>query len=274
MALLDRAETALAGLDLHLVRIGGTDVSLLGLLLFGLLVAALFYVSGLVRRWAVNRLLARTELEAGVRQGIGAVLRYALLIIGFLVIAQTLGINLTTFNVLAGAVGVGVGFGLQNIVSNFVSGLIIMFERPVRVGDRVELGALEGEIVEIGARRTTVITSDNVTIVVPNSRFITDIVVNRQGAGVQQRVRLPVQVAPGTDAQKVRALLLEVAAADPNVLAAPPPAVALIAILPGGAMSFELQVWNGNLGHARDVLLSALNYAIARAFATHGIALG
>jgi small-conductance mechanosensitive channel len=243
------------------------------LLQFTLLVAALFYVSGLVRRWTVNRLLARTQLEPGVRLGIGAVLRYVLLIIGFLAIAQTMGINLTTFNVIAGAVGVGVGFGLQNIVSNFISGLIIMFERPVRVGDRVVLGALEGDVEEIGARRTTVRTDDNLTIIVPNSRFITENVINLSGGEARLRVSVSIQVPADVDADAVQALLLRIARQNPDVLAVPPPDARLAAIHPGGVLAFELQVWTSTRTHGRDVLQSALNYAIVSAFAASGIRL-
>ena len=264
---MERALASLAALDIPLGRLGTTEVSLFGLLQFVLLVVALFYVSGLVRRWTVNRLLVRAELEPGVRLGIGAVLRYALLIIGFLVIAQTMGINLTTFNVIAGAVGVGVGFGLQNIVSNFISGLIIMFERPVRVGDRVVLGALEGDIEEIGARRTTVRTDDNLTIIVPNSRFITENVINLSGAEARLRVSVRLQVPADADAEAVRALLIQIARANPDVLAVPPPDARLAAIQPGGVLAFELQVWTSTLTHGRDVLQSALNYAIVSAFA-------
>lgn len=268
---LKQALDSLAALNVPLGHLGTTEVSLFGVLQFVLLVAALFYVSGLVGGWTANRLLARTELEIGVRLGIGAVLRYGLLILGFLVIAQTMGINLTTFNVIAGAVGVGVGFGLQNIVSNFISGLIILFERAVRVGDRVVLGPLEGDVVEIGARRTTLRTDDNLTIIVPNSRFITDSVVNLRSAEGRLRVRVGVQVAPGTDVETVRTLLIQVARDNPEVLAMPPPDTRLTALQPGGALAFELLVWTASRTHARDVLQSALNAAIASAFAANGV---
>lgn len=249
------------------------DVTLFGVLQFLLLIAALVYVSALVRLWTVNRLLARTHLEPGVRQTIGAVVRYLILIVGFLAIVQTLGINLTSFNVLAGAVGVGVGFGLQNIVSNFISGLIIMFERPVKVGDRIELGGVEGDVMEIGARRTTIVTNDRVAIIVPNQRLITENVVNLRYYDAMVRVRVTVTVAAGADPVDVQRLLLGVARANPDVLAEPPPAVRLAALQGGGNMAFELQVWNTSLVHARDALQSALNFAIHAAFASAGVKL-
>jgi len=264
---------SLSTLDIPLGHLGAAEISLFGVLKFLLLVAAVYYVSGLIRRLTVERLLARTDLDMGLRLGIGSVLRYALLIIGFLLIAQNMGIDLTTFNVIAGAVGVGVGFGLQNIVSNFISGLIIMFERPVRVGDRVVLGTLEGNVEEIGARRTTVNTDDNLTIIVPNSRFITENVINLRSAASRVRVSVTVQVAAGIAPQIVKAALLKVAAENPDVVKEPPSEALLTAVQPGGIMLFELQVWTSNRAHAREALRSALNYAIAAEFAAASVKL-
>jgi small-conductance mechanosensitive channel len=262
---------ALADLNIPLGHLGNAEITLFGVLKFVLLVAAVYYVSGLIRRLTVDRLLARTDLDMGLRLGIGSVLRYALLVIGFLLIAQNMGIDLTTFNVIAGAVGVGVGFGLQNIVSNFISGLIIMFERPVRVGDRVVLGALEGNVEEIGARRTTVNTDDNLTIIVPNSRFITENVINLRSAASRVRVSVTVQVAAGIDPRVARAALLKVAEKSPNVLEEPASEALLTAVQPGGVLLFELQVWTANRAHAREALRSDLNYAIASEFAAAGV---
>jgi len=147
----------------------------------------LFWFTGLLRRWLDRRLAGYTHIDEATRQTIGTLVRYTTLMIGFLVIMQAAGINLTTFNVVAGAVGVGVGFGLQNIVSNFISGLIVMFERPVKIGDRIEVGGIEGSVVAIGARATTVLTVDNVAAIVPNQKLIIETVKNWQhGNGMWQ----------------------------------------------------------------------------------------
>ncbi len=142
---------------------------------------------------------------------VGTLARYLMLLIGLLVIVQTAGIDLTTFNVLAGAVGIGVGFGLQNVVSNFIAGIIIMFERPIKIGDRIVVGGVEGNVVEIGARGTTVLNNDNISVIVPNSKFITEDVINWKYNDDKVRFRMPVGVAYGSDARLVERVLLELA---------------------------------------------------------------
>jgi small-conductance mechanosensitive channel len=167
-----------AWLEIPLLRLSGTTITLWTLVYFLLLLFLLFYFSSKLRKWLVERVLVRTKLDLGARQAVGSITRYLTLLIGLLIVLQTVGIDLTTLNVLAGAVGIGVGFGLQNIASNFISGLIILLERPIKVGDRIEVGDVDGDVIEIGARSTTVRTNDNIAIIVPNSKFITDNVTN------------------------------------------------------------------------------------------------
>jgi len=126
--------------------------------------------------------------------------------------------------VLAGAVGIGLGFGLQNIVNNFVSGLIILFEKPIKVGDRIEVDDVEGDVVRISGRSTEVLTNDNISIIIPNSKFITENVVNWSHTDRKVRFRIPVNVAYGSDVQLVERLLLQVAAENKDVLEQPRPA--------------------------------------------------
>ena len=197
-ALLER----LRELDVRLFTLGGVSFNLSSALKLVLLVAALFWLAGLLRRITVQRVLRHTPLDAGTRQAVGALVNYTVLVIGFALILQNAGINLTALSVVAGAVGVGVGFGLQNIVSNFISGVIIMFERPIRIGDRIEVAGIEGTVREIGARRTTVFTDDNVAILVPNQRFIVDNVVNHFYAHAPIRLRVPMQVPSTADAAR------------------------------------------------------------------------
>src|SRR5205085_7299792 len=144
--------------------------------------------------------------------------RYTTLVIGFLVIMQAAGINLTTFNVVAGAVGVGVGFGLQNIVSNFISGLIVMFERPVKLGDRIEVGGVEGSVTDIGARATTLLTLDNVAAIIPNQKLITETVKNWQHGSGTWQLRIAIAAKYGSDLNAVREAMLSTAAEKKDVL--------------------------------------------------------
>ena len=214
--------------DISLLRIGGNNLTLSGILYFTILVALLIYASGRVRAWIANTLLVRGHVEDGVRQSVATIVRYVLVIGGLLVILQTAGIDLTTLNVFAGTVGIGVGFGLQNIANNFISGLIILFERPVKIGDRIEVGSVNGKVVDIASRSTTVLTNDNVAIIIPNSKFIVENVVNWSHNDPKMRFKIPVSVAYGSDVRLVEKALLEVAHANPDVLGDPAPSVRLV----------------------------------------------
>ena len=259
-----------AFLTTPLADLGGSPVTLWTLLQLVVLVVLLFVVSGMLRTWLTDKLLVRTRLEPGARQATGSIVRYAVIAIGFVIILQTAGIDLTALNVLAGAVGIGVGFGLQNIVNNFISGLIILFERPIKVGDRIVVGDVEGDVVRIGGRSTEVVTNDNITIIVPNAKFITDNVVNWSHNERKVRFRIPVTVAYGSDVPLVSRLLLEAADECPDVLAVPAPAVRLLEFEDSG-LGFELRAWSTTLIHRRGQLVSDLNLAIYRKFTEHGV---
>ena len=178
-----------------------TPLSILYILIFTFL---LFYLSNRMKRLLVSRLLERTRLDIGAQQAIGTITRYLILFVGFLIILQTVGINLTTLNVVAGAIGIGIGFGLQNIANNFISGLIILFERPIKVGDRIEVDDVNGQVMSVGARSTLVKTNDNITIIVPNSKFISENVINWSFESGMVRFRIPVGVAYDSDVELVR----------------------------------------------------------------------
>ncbi|HWP19339.1 MAG TPA: mechanosensitive ion channel domain-containing protein [Burkholderiaceae bacterium] len=247
--------------DIHLFTLGGTSFTVLSALKLVLALILLFLLAGRARHFIVHRALARLPLEGGTRQSIGSAVRYVVLVVGIVVILQNAGINLTAFSVVAGALGVGIGFGLQNLFSNFISGLIIMLERPIKVGDRVELAGIEGVVQEIGARRTTVVTNDNVAILVPNQKFITDNVINHFYLEREIRLRLPVNVAAGAAIREVERVLLQAAAAHPAVLQQPAPKVLLLS-LGAGTSSFELQVWFHPQDIHRQQLQSDLNLDI------------
>ncbi|HYT97489.1 MAG TPA: mechanosensitive ion channel domain-containing protein [Casimicrobiaceae bacterium] len=258
--------------DVRLFTLGGTPITLwdIGFIVVGLI--ALFWFSGFLTRWLDRRLAGHTHLEETTRQTIGSLVRYTTLVIGFMIIMQAAGINLTTFTVVAGAIGVGVGFGLQNIVSNFVSGLIVMFERPVKIGDRVDVGGIEGSVVEIGARATTVLTNDNVAAIVPNQKLITETVKNwRHGHGIGQ-LRIVIAAKYANDLNAVRDAMLTVAAANPDVLRDPTPVVRLTT-LSGGAVGFELRLHTSLGIPSHPDLLSALQFALMQELAGRKVAL-
>ena len=257
-------------LQLPILKMGSSPVTLWTILQLAVLGALLIYLSGKFRIWVTERFLVNTKMELGARQATGSIVRYAIIGIGLAVILQTAGIDLTALNVLAGAVGLGLGFGLQNIVNNFISGVIILFERPIKVGDRVVVGDVEGDVVHIGGRSTTVVSNDNISIIVPNSKFITENVINWSHNDRKVRFRIPVSVAYGSDLALVERLLLDVANANPDVLENPPPGVRLMEFGDSG-LGFELRVWSTSLIHRRGLLTSAINSAIYRIFTEHGI---
>ena len=257
-------------LEVPLISTADTKITLWSLLYLVFFVVLLFWAALWLQRWIAQGPLARTSMGAGARHAAGTIARYLLLLIGLLVILQSAGIDLTTFNVLAGAIGIGVGFGLQNVVSNFFAGLIIMFERPIKIGDRIVVDEVEGDVIEIGARATTVLTNDNIAILVPNSKFITENVVNWQYNDNNVRFRIPVSVAYGSDAGKVEKLLMEVAKENGDVLEDPPPGVRLLEFGDNG-LHFELRAWSASLVHRKGRLTSALNRAIYEKFNEAGI---
>lgn len=248
----------------------GPPLTLWTLLYIVVLVLLLFLLAGKLRAWTVHRALIHTRLDIGARQAAGALLRYLTLFFGFVIIIQSAGIDLTSLNVMAGAVGIGIGFGLQNIAGNFISGLIIMFERPIKVGDRIVVDNIEGDVVDIGSRSTVVLTNDNINIIVPNSKFITENVVNWKFNDTKVRFRVPIGVAHGSDVRQVERLLLEVARDEPDVLSDPEPVVRFLAF-GENALELELRVWSTNAIHRKGKLISALNFAIHDKFRQRGI---
>ena len=253
-------------LEVPLLSLGGTTITLWSVVYFIVLIVLLFWVSKVVQRLITDRLLSRTRLDFGARHAVGTIARYVLLLIGFLVIVQSAGINLTTFNVLAGAIG----FGLQNVVSNFFAGLIIMFERPIKIGDRIDVDGVEGDVIENGARSTVVQTNDNIAIIVPNSKFITENVVNWKYNDNRVRFRVPIGVAYGSDVRKVEKLLLEVAKENPDVLEQPAPVVRFLEF-GDSSLKLELRAWSSTLVHRKGRLISSLNFGIYEKFAEHKI---
>ena len=246
--------------------IAGSEFTPLKLLIVVTMISALVWITRRVTRWLVDTALARRGLDVGMREAIGAILRYGIITLGGLVILQSAGINLTSLNVLVGAIGVGLGFGLQNIMSNFFSGLIILFERPIKIGDRIEIAGATGEVREIAARATTIVTDENVAILVPNSQFISERVTNWSRPGALTAYALFFYVSQTSDPELVRRILLAAAENHPDVLETPQPQVEFVeAGL--AALRFQLQVWSTKHLTTAGTLKSDLNFEIWRQLA-------
>jgi small-conductance mechanosensitive channel len=266
----DFLQTAHSWLTEKLFSIGKTHVSLHGIAATIMLVLCIVLGEKIFRLVIVRRLLENTQLDKPVRYGVERLLGYLFLLLGGYIALQTIGLDLSSLTVIAGAVGVGIGFGLQNIISNFISGIIILIERPISIGDRVEVGGVAGQIGKISLRSTVVITNDNISIIVPNSSFISETVINWSHADPKARFRIPIGVAYGTDVDKLTEVLLAVAKADPNVLDDPEPKVFFDGY-GDSSLNFELGVWTQALVRSPRSLRSSINFAVYKALAEAGI---
>jgi len=256
--------------DIPVFSVGKASVTLWTLVSLGILIFLLFSITRWLKIWIVTRLLANSSVELGVRLAVGAIVRYLVIAVGLIVILQTTGIDLSTVTILAGALGVGVGFGLQNITNNFVSGFLLLIERPIKVGDRIEVGPVTGDVVNIALRATTVVTNDNIAIIVPNSEFVSSRVTNWSYTDRSVRFNFPVGVSYQSDPELVRRLLLQVADQHAGVLKDPKPD-AILQEFGDSALNFILRVWTKQYSTTPGTLRSELNFMISKIFKEQGI---
>ena len=230
----------------------------------------LVFASKKLSRLLVSKILSRYIKDPGIEASIGTIFRYALIVIGFMTIFQTIGFDLSTLSLLAGALGVGIGFGLQNITNNFISGIIILFERPIKVGDRIEVGDINGDVQSISMRSTTVITNDNISVIVPNSEFINSQVINWSHNDSRVRFKIPVGVSYKEDPEIVKKLVLDVARNTKGVLVAPAPDL-WFDEYGDSSLNFKLIVWTTEFTQRPNALKSALYYGIFKKFSENNI---
>jgi potassium efflux system protein len=228
-----------------------------------------YFASVLLQTMLTERVLLRRNVDHGVRMSVSRLLHYTVISVGFVMALVVLGIDLTKLTVLASALGVGIGFGLQTIVNNFVCGLILLFERPLRVGDTIELGGQWVKIAKIGLRSTTVRTFDQADVIVPNSDLITNQVTNWTLTDRHAREILAVGVAYGSDVMLVMRTLKECALAHPGVMKSPEPQV-LFRNFGDSALEFELRAWVADVD-TRLQVASDLHQDIDRRFREAGI---
>lgn len=232
--------------------------------------ALLAYGSGLVARIARRRVLDLIPIDEGQRFVWQRGISLTVFLIGLVVGLQSSGVELGSLLVLGGALGVGIGLGLQNIAKNFASGLILLLERPVRVGDRVEVGGLLGDVMHIGGRGTWIRTNDNVMMIIPNSEFTENRVINWTANDRKVRISVPLGVSYSSDPEHVRKTIVSVALDHPDVLSVPAPE-AIFRGFGDSALSFELWVWTTKRVGTPKVMSSELYYALFAAFKKEGI---
>lgn len=260
----------LAFLDVPLITLGQSSVTIWNLIVAVSVLVLLGILTAKLNRLIIYRVMSKSDIQLGVRVAVASLVRYVVLAISLIVVLQFMGIDMTSLALLFGALGVGIGFGLQNITNNFVSGLIILLERPIKVGDRIEMEGVSGDVTNISMRATTIRTNDNISMIVPNSDFITSTVINWSHTDRNVRFNFPVSVSYKEDPERVRGLLLEVARENKGVLVSPPPDV-LFKEYADSAIVLNLRVWTRDYIDRPGVLKSQLYYAIFRKFREQGV---
>ncbi|MCA9408251.1 MAG: mechanosensitive ion channel [Candidatus Omnitrophica bacterium] len=262
-------ETILKWINTPLIHIGETPVTLsgtfasLGIILLTLLISKIF------RRTITSQLQKKLTLAPGVTYAIERFIHYGFLVLGVIIAFQTMGLQLGSLAVIFGFLSVGIGFGLQNVASNFISGLILLIERPVSVGDLISVNGDIGRVLHVKMRSTVVMTLDNVAVIVPNSHLIENQVINWSIEDTRVRIHCPVGVEYGSDIAKVRKTLLDVAVAHTDVLKLPEPEVRFLEF-GDSSLNFDLLVWIRD-PRRQDVIKSEINYKIDAAFRKENI---
>jgi small-conductance mechanosensitive channel len=261
-------EWVFAGFTVGSLHINPARIVFALLTLAILVTASGWFRSRLERKW-----LPRTRMKRGSREALVTISGYSGIAIAVLVTLAISGVEFTNLAIIAGALSVGIGFGLQNIVNNFVSGLILLFERPIKTGDWVVVGATEGYVKRIRIRSTQIQTFDRADVIVPNSDLVSNQVTNWMLHEPRGRVKVPVSVAYGSDTEKVKEILLDIANNHPSVIKdspqVPNPMVLFLAF-GDSSLNFELRCYIDQIDYRLRVL-SEMNFAIDKAFREHGI---
>ncbi|ANQ50815.1 mechanosensitive ion channel [Flammeovirga sp. MY04] len=253
-------------------HVGGKEFTPLSVIAIILAFVLVFFLSSRLRKMLVNKILPKYGLEESVSYNIGTIFRYSFVSIGCIIIFQSSGINLSSLSVLIGALGVGIGFGLQTIADNFISGIIILFEQPIKVGDMVEIGDTRGKVVEINSRSSTILTNDNITVIVPNSQFISNNVINWSHNEKRVRIRIPIGVSYNEDPKKVREVTLEVLNHIDGVMKSPAPDLMFVE-WGDNSINFTLNVWTVKYYSQPGHLKSSIYYALFERFKHEGISI-
>lgn len=244
--------------------INQTPITLASLIAFTFIFVAFLVVAKVLTRLISSRVLSRVKIDEGIRYNLERILYYTMGIIGAIVAFQFIGINLSGLAVIFGLLSVGIGFGLQNVTSNFIAGLILLFERPIKVGDRVTVGDTVGDVTSINMRSTTILSVDNISIIVPNSDFIAQSVTNWSYGDKKVRINIDVGVSYDSDLDTVLRCLNEVALENESVLRMPEPVVHLVEF-GDSSWNLTLRCWIADPKEQWTVR-SAINCAIVRKF--------
>ncbi|MBP8902086.1 MAG: mechanosensitive ion channel [Thiobacillaceae bacterium] len=262
----------LEGLDGMAVQMGDNRVSILTVGKLILAVALLWVLALWLARLIESRIGQAEYVNASMKVALVKLSKFVLLVVAFLLALNMVGIDLTALAVFGGAVGVGLGFGLQRIASNFISGFIVLFDRSIRPGDVITIGDKFGWVQELHARYVVVKDRDGVERLIPNETLITNEVINWSYSDRNVRLKIPVSISYDNDPEQALALLMEAARANPRVLADPVPATRLMAFGDNG-IELELRIWIQDPEAGLANVRSDINLAIWRSFKAAGIAI-
>jgi len=256
-----------------LFSIGDSDISLFLIIIVLFIITFTNSLAKLLKKFLLPNIYDKYQLDRGIRYTFNSVFQYFIMVIVILISLTTLGINLSSLTVFASVLGVGIGFGLQNITSNFISGIILLFERPIKVGDRVLVDDIIGDVVEIKMRATVVKTLNNEHMIIPNSFFLEEKVMNRSYGDSKVRVTIPVGVSYSSDVLLVKELLLDVvktqAKKTKDILLYPKPAVNFLGF-GDSSLDFELFVWIKDPYNSRSIK-SDIRFEIIKIFRENNI---
>lgn len=256
-------------LDFVLFRIKDTPVTVMSVLIFLLFITGFIILGVMVRKALNRRILRRFKIDEGTSYTLSRISQYSIIVIGALISFQFIGVDLSGLAVIFGLLSVGIGFGLQNVTSNFISGLIILFERPISIGDRVMVGDVEGDVIEINIRATKIRTMNNISIIVPNSEFVSQNVINYSHGDPTYRLDIDVGVSYKSDLETVLRCLDEVAKENPDIRDEPEHQVHLISF-GDSAWNMQLRTW---ISEVKDYpgIRNDLNQAVVNKFREHGV---
>lgn len=266
-SILNYLERANEMFTYEVFSIGNRGVSLQSLVLFVIIIGVTWLLSKYLRRTFESRF--STQFKDGMDHTLKRMIHYVTLAIGLFVAVDFIGIDLTSLAVVASFLSVGIGFGLRNIASNFISGIILMIERPISVGDFLSVDDFLGTVEDIGLRATVFRTVDNQSIVIPNSTFLEQNVINWTRGERQVRLRFPVGVAYGSDVEQVKSVLIEAAESLDGVLESPEPKV-IFQEFGDSSLNFELRTWVDSVSD-RIPIRDELNTRINELFADHDL---
>ena len=262
--------TLLAFLDSLAIKIGEVRISVLSAINLVLLIAVLFTFAVWLSAFLERRLKTYTQLSSNVRVVLTKVTRYVLIALSIIIALNAVGIDLTALTVFGGALGVGIGFGLQRIASNFISGFLLLFDRSIQPGVLIRIGDRLGQVQELRARYLVVRDYDGVSTLIPNENLITSEVINWSYGDSNIRLKVPVEISYDNDPEKVLALLLQIATQHPRTLDDPPPAAVILQFATNG-IQLEISFWIDDPQNGMGSLRSEINIAIWREFKANNI---